>query len=204
MMPTSLVGASDLGHDGSMSGSRRRVTLVPQTAMEATSTTAVATRTRWAALDLSAIAAFGLGAVLVGWVAADDGGWWPETWAWTALVTLGASVVILLVRDRPLGWLELAFLSGLLAFGAWTALSALWSPSVPSTVDETQRVLAYVGSVLLAVLVVERRTVAASARRCPDRDRRDRRAMHSQRGSCPIGSVTSTLRASATTAFRSR
>ena len=127
--------------------------------MEATSTTAVATRTRWAALDLSAIAAFGLGAVLVGWVAADDGGWWPETWAWTALVTLGASVVILLVRDRTLGWLELAFLSGLLAFGAWTALSALWSPSVPSTVDETQRVLAYVGSVLLAVLVVERRTV---------------------------------------------
>jgi hypothetical protein len=43
--------------------------------------------------------------------------------------------------------------------GAWTALSALWSPSVPSTVDETLRLLAYVGSVLLAVLIVERRTV---------------------------------------------
>lgn len=127
--------------------------------MEATSTTAAATRTRSAALDLPAIAAFGLGAVLVGWVAADDGGWWPETWAWTALVTLGASVVIVLVRDRPLGRLDLAFLGGLLAFGAWTALSALWSPSVPSTLDETQRVLAYVGSVLLALLVIDKRTV---------------------------------------------
>ena len=126
--------------------------------MEATSTTA-ATATRSAALDLPAIAAFGFGAVLVGWVAADDGGWWPETWAWTALVTLAASVVILLVRDRPLGWLDLGFLGALAALGAWTALSALWSPSVPSTLDEAQRMLAYVGSGLLASLVVDKRTV---------------------------------------------
>jgi hypothetical protein len=127
--------------------------------MEATSTTAVATRTRWAALDPWAVAAFGLGVALVASVAADDGGWWPESWAWTALVTLGASVVVLLLRERPLGGFDLAFLSGLLAFGAWIALSALWSRSVPSTVDETQRALAYVGSVLLAALIVERRTV---------------------------------------------
>ncbi len=128
-------------------------------AMEATSTTAVALRTRWAALDLSAIAAFGLGTVLVTWVAADDGGWWPETWAWTALATLGASLLLLLVRDRPLGRLDLALLVGLLAFGGWTALSSTWSPSVPSTLDEAFRVLAYVGGALLAALVVERRTV---------------------------------------------
>ena len=126
--------------------------------MEATSTTA-ATATRSAALDVPALAAFAFGAVLVGWVAADDGGWWPETWAWTALVTLGASVVILLVRDRPFGWLDYGFLGALVAVGVWTALSALWSPSVPSTLDEAQRVLAYVGSVLLALLVVDKRTV---------------------------------------------
>ncbi len=126
--------------------------------MEATSTTA-ATATRSAALDVPALAAFAFGAVLVGWVAADDGGWWPETWAWTALVTLGASVVILLVRDRPLGWLDYGFLGALVAVGVWTALSALWSPSVPSTLDEAQRVLAYVGSGLLALLVVDKRTV---------------------------------------------
>ena len=126
--------------------------------MEATSTTATA-RTRLAALDLPAVAAFAVGAVLVGWVAADDGGWWPETWAWTAFVTLAASVFVALLRDRPLGRLDLAFLGGLGAFGAWTAFSALWSPSVPSTLDEAYRVLAYVGSALLCVLVIERRTV---------------------------------------------
>jgi hypothetical protein len=46
--------------------------------MEALSTTAT-TATRSAPLDLTAVAAFGFGAALVGWVAADDGGWWPET-----------------------------------------------------------------------------------------------------------------------------
>lgn len=124
--------------------------------MEVSSTT-TDPRIRFPALDLPAIAAFAFGAVLVGWVAADDGGWWPETWAWTALVTLGASVVLLLVRDRVLGWLDLAFVGGLLAFGAWTALSAFWSPSVPSTLDEAHRVLAYVGAVLLGLLIVDPR-----------------------------------------------
>lgn len=126
--------------------------------MGAISTTATSAR-RSAALDLPAVAAFGFGAVLVGWVAADDGGWWPETWAWTALVTLGLSVLIVVLWDRPLGWLDFVFLGAFAALGAWTALSALWSPSVPSTLDEAQRMLAYVGSVLLALLVVDRRTV---------------------------------------------
>jgi O-antigen ligase len=125
--------------------------------MEATSSTAAGARP--VALDFPAVAAFALGAVLVGWVAADDGGWWPETWAWTAFVTLGASIVVALVRNRRFGRLDLVFLGGLAGFGAWTAISALWSPSVPSTLDEAYRVLAYVGTVLLALLVIERRTV---------------------------------------------
>ena len=130
----------------------------PQTEMEATSTTATA-RTRSAALDYAAVAAFLFGAVLVGWVAADDGGWWPETWAWTAFATLAASIFVALLLDRPLGRLDLVFLGGLVGLGAWTAISALWSPSVPSTLDEAYRVLAYVGTALLALLVIERRTV---------------------------------------------
>jgi tetratricopeptide (TPR) repeat protein len=126
--------------------------------MEATSTT-TAVRTRSTLLDLPAIAAFGVPAVLVGWVAADDGGWWPETWAWTAFATLAVALVVALVRDHGLGRLDLAFLGGLIAFGGWTAASALWSQSVPSTVDEAYRVLAYVGAALLCMLVIERRTV---------------------------------------------
>lgn len=137
---------------------RQGATLGEQSAMEATSTTSAA-RTRPAALDLSAIVAFAFGSVLVGWVAADDGGWWPETWAWTALATFGASIVVVLLGDRPLRWLDLVFLGGLISFGAWTALSAFWSRSVPSTLDESHRVLAYVGAVLLGLLVVDRRTV---------------------------------------------
>ena len=126
--------------------------------MEATSTTATA-RTRSAALDYAAVAAFLLGAVLVGWVAADDGGWWPETWAWTAFATLAASTFVALLLDRSLGRLDLVFLGGLVGLGAWTAISALWSPSVPSTLDESYRLLAYVGTALFALLVIERRTV---------------------------------------------
>ena len=126
--------------------------------MEATSTTATA-RMRSVALDYAAVAAFLFGAVLVGWVAADDGGWWPETWAWTAFATLAVSIFVAFLLDRPLGRLDLAFLGGLVGLGTWTAISAWWSPSVPSTLDEAYRVLAYVGTALLALLVIERRTV---------------------------------------------
>ena len=61
-------------------------------------------------------------------------------------------------RRARLGRLDLAFLGLLLAFGCWTLLSATWSPSTTSAVFEAQRILAYLGVVLLALLVVEKRT----------------------------------------------
>ena len=48
----------------------------------------------------------------------------------------------------------------MLAFGCWTLLSATWSPSSTSAVFEAQRILAYLGVVLLALLVVNKKSYA--------------------------------------------
>ena len=75
-----------------------------------------------------------------------------ETWLLVAVV----------VASRPrlaLGALDLTMIAGALAFAGWFALSAVWSRSVPSTLDESFRYLAYGGIVASALVVVERRTV---------------------------------------------
>ncbi len=111
-------------------------------------------------LDRDAIAAGFLGLVLPAAVAVADGGYFQESWAWVALVTLFLATLLLLVRGVPrLATLELTLLGGIAGYGAWVTLSALWSPSVTSTLLETQRVLAYLGAVGLGLLVVRRRTV---------------------------------------------
>ena len=63
-------------------------------------------------------------------LAASNGGFFPTSWGWAALPLLLAAGAALVVRDphavtRP----EAAFLALLAALTAWTASSALWSPS---------------------------------------------------------------------------
>jgi len=107
---------------------------------------------------LAPLAAFLLGFALIALVAGTAGGFRPTTWAWTALLTWWLVVLaLILVRRRP-GFLDLAMVAGALAFAGWFAASALWSQSVPSTLDETIRYIAYAGIVTSALLVVERRT----------------------------------------------
>jgi len=113
-------------------------------------------------LDLSAIAACALGVVLAAGVPAWHGGYFQENWAWLALITLLLSTVLLIVSTTvQCTLLQLVFLGGLVAFACWMTLSALWSHSVTSTLLETQRMLAYVGVVLLAILAVRRRNASA-------------------------------------------
>jgi hypothetical protein len=100
------------------------------------------------------------GFLLVGLLAGNDGGFFPAAWAWAAFSTWLLVAVVVAGRPRTtIGALDLTMMAGMLAFGGWFALSALWSRSVPSTLDESTRYLAYVGIVVAAFVVVERRTV---------------------------------------------
>ena len=100
------------------------------------------------------------GFLLVALTAGHDGGFFPSAWAWTAFATWLLTACVISLRPRSaLGALDLAMAGGALAFCGWFALSALWSQSVPSTLDESFRYLAYAGLVAAALVVVERRTV---------------------------------------------
>ena len=97
---------------------------------------------------------------LVALVAGNAGGFRPTTWGWTALVTLWAAALALLLRRRvALRRLDLLYLGGLGAFTCWVALSNLWTASVTSTMQEVLRDVAYLGVATAAVLLVRRRTV---------------------------------------------
>ena len=99
------------------------------------------------------------GFLVVALVAGSAGGYRATTWGWTALVTLWIAAVALLVRERvELRRLGLLFVCGLTAFGGWVALSNFWTPSVPSTMQEVQRNLAYIGVVAAGLLLVRAST----------------------------------------------
>jgi O-antigen ligase len=105
---------------------------------------------------LDGIVAGCFGFLVVALVASSAGGYQSTTWGWTALVTLWLAAVALLVRERiELRKLDLMYLGGLMLFGGWVAVSNLWTPSVPSTMHEVQRNLAYIG-VVAAGLVLAR------------------------------------------------
>ncbi len=101
-----------------------------------------------------------LGVALGGGVAAVDGGFFPESWSWIAVASLFAATVLLLARPlSSMRLLDHVLLGGLALFGAWVAISAIWSTTVTGAIEDSWRVLAYVGAVGLTLLVVERRSV---------------------------------------------
>ena len=127
-------------------------------------TSAVSVRARTFALPildrLPSVGVWLLGFLFVSFVAGSAGGFRPATWAWTALLSWWIAVIALIGKRRlALGFLDLATIAGILAFTGWFALSAVWSQSVPSTLDATIRFVAYAGLVVAALLVVERTTV---------------------------------------------
>ena len=118
-------------------------------------TSAVSVRARAFALPildrLPSVGVWLLGFLFVGFVAGSAGGFRPTTWAWTALLSWWIAVIALIVKRRlALGFLELTMIAGILAFTGWFALSAVWSQSVPSTLDATIRFVAYAGLVVAA------------------------------------------------------
>ncbi len=113
-------------------------------------------------LDLAALPPFLYGLLTVAWIASSSGGYFQTTWSWAALTTLLLALLTLVLRARvAFGRLDLVLVGGLVAFSGWTAASALWTPSVPSTLDEVTRCLAYLGVVSAGLLLVERRTAGS-------------------------------------------
>jgi O-Antigen ligase len=96
-------------------------------------------------------------AAATGLIAADDGGYWPTSWGWSALALAWVGGLALVLREGRVSRLEVAWLGGLAALTGWTALSWLWTSSETSTALEVERTLVY----LLAALAVA--AVARSA-----------------------------------------
>jgi hypothetical protein len=113
------------------------------------------------ALAVAAAAALGMGAL-----AAADGGYFPPSWGWTALIGLWVSAAWLLLGRAELraGVLGAVFLGGLVALSAWTWLSLLWTDNSVHTVLEGLRMLAYLGAAAALLLVVRRETTPALLR----------------------------------------
>jgi hypothetical protein len=100
-----------------------------------------------------------LGFAAVGGLAADNGGYFPTAWGWSAFgLFLVAALALVAGSSASLSRLELLFLAGLAVFAGWIATSLAWS-GTPDTVLEVERALVYVAGTLAALLVVRRRTV---------------------------------------------
>jgi hypothetical protein len=103
-----------------------------------------------------------LGFLIILPLAASDGGYWPTAWSWTTLVFAWVALVGLLFRNEMrISMLERVFLVSIGGFAAWIAVSLLWTESVPRTVLELERALAYL-AMLLATVVLLRRGVYRS------------------------------------------
>ena len=100
---------------------------------------------------LGGAAPFLVGGLVTGILAADEGGYWPTAWGWSALVLAWLGLVGLVLRAGRIGRLELAFAGLLAAFVGWTGLSVLWTSSTTQTVLTTEQAVVYV---LAAVAVV--------------------------------------------------
>jgi hypothetical protein len=100
-------------------------------------------------LGFAAVASLGLA----------NGGASATSWGWAALAFCVVAAVALIVQPRRPSSRELAFLGGLGLLTGWTALSTVWSQSVPSSVTEVERDLVYL-TVVAAALVLAKDELA--------------------------------------------
>jgi tetratricopeptide (TPR) repeat protein len=127
---------------------------------------APAARARAAVPDLGAVAVGVASAAGMGALAAADGGYFPPSWGWTALVALWAAAAWLLLGRAELGGgrLGVAFLGAFAGLAAWTWLSLLWTDNTVQTALEGFRLLAYLGAAAALLFVVRRETAPALLR----------------------------------------
>jgi hypothetical protein len=93
-------------------------------------------------------------------LAAEDGGYFAESWGWATLAYLWLAALALIIRRRViLGRLDLALLGSLSALAIWTLVSTAWSSSPAQTPLEAQRALLYVAAAAAVLLLAEPRSV---------------------------------------------
>ena len=113
------------------------------------------------ALDAAAAVAAGGGTVAL---AAANGGFDPPAWCVGALVAAWIALLALVfgAAARP-GRFGVGMLALVVAVEVWTAVSALWSASVASSLLEAERTLLYVLAVAAVVVVGTRVSVSSVA-----------------------------------------
>jgi hypothetical protein len=105
------------------------------------------------------MATFGVTALGATVLLAHEGGYFPVSWGWTALLLAWAAALGALLRPRlAVSRRELAFVGALSAFAVWTAVSYLWSDSPFRAALETQRVAVYVALAIAGIVLVRRAT----------------------------------------------
>jgi hypothetical protein len=97
---------------------------------------------------------FLIGGLITGILAADDGGYWPTAWGWTALVLTWVAALGLILRSGEISSLEVAFAGLLAGFTLWTALSLFWTTSATQTMLSVERTLVYVLGAIAAAAVL--------------------------------------------------
>jgi hypothetical protein len=108
---------------------------------------AVAGEVASAAVAFAAVAGLG----------ADNGGFFPTTWGWAAVILCGIVVVLLALRGLPrLRPVEKSLVIFVAALALWTFFSSFWSISVTRSMLEGERSLVYLGSVAVGLLLSRR------------------------------------------------
>jgi O-Antigen ligase len=88
---------------------------------------------------------------------AADGGYFPTSWGWSALLFSWSALVVLLVRRRiAVSRFEVAYVGALVGLLGWTALSLLWTSTTTQTMYEVERTLSYVAFAAVLALLVGR------------------------------------------------
>jgi O-antigen ligase len=102
-------------------------------------------------------AAVGSCGTVVG-LALVHGGYAPAAWGWTALLGFWAALLGLVLRPgRRVDRAGLVLFAGIAAVAGWTALSSLWTQSVPRTMLELERDLVYVAIAAAVLLLCDAR-----------------------------------------------
>ena len=112
---------------------------------------------RGVAGDEASLVGVGGATVLVAGFSAAQGGYFPTTWGWCALVLCWVvALALVLESSTRLTTLEGRTLLALAGLTCWTAASIAWSDDAPQSVLDVERRLVYVLGLLAVLLFVRR------------------------------------------------
>jgi O-Antigen ligase len=116
----------------------------------------------WGAVSSEATIPFVVAAAPVAWLAANEGGYFPEQWSGPTLVLLWIAMFALIVGGARLpGRPAVAILGVATLLTTWIGVSVAWSTVPSQSVLELERALLYTAALAAALLVVHEGADAA-------------------------------------------